>query len=237
MGEPFTRNTAEEVEFIIKELNLKPNGSIFDVGCGTGRHSIELARKGFRVTGVDISSGMLAEAKKAAEGAGVSVRWMRADAARFKSKTKFDAAICLCEGAFGLLGSADHAMEHDIAILRNINAALKTLARMILTAPNGFEKIRKYNQKDVAGGKFDPMTLVESFTVEWNSPSGKKCLSVRERGYIPTELTLLFGLTGFEVEHIWGGTAGGWRRQPISLDEIEIMAIARKTRKLDRSLL
>ena len=137
MEEVFTRNTAEEVEFIIKELNLKPNGSILDVGCGTGRHSIELARKGFRVTGVDISSGMLAEAKKAAERAGVSAKWIRADAARFKSKTRFDAAICLYEGAFGLLSSADNPIEHDLAILRNINGELKTRGRMILTAPNG----------------------------------------------------------------------------------------------------
>jgi hypothetical protein len=51
---------------------------------------------------------------------------------------------------------------------------------------------------------------------------------VRERGYMPTELTMLFRMAGFDVEHIWGGTAGNWGRRRLELDEMEIMVIARK---------
>lgn len=66
MDNSFTKNTMKEVDFILDELNLPPGCCILDMGCGTGRHSIELARRGYQVIGVDISSGMLTEAKKAA---------------------------------------------------------------------------------------------------------------------------------------------------------------------------
>ena len=51
---------------------------------------------------------------------------------------------------------------------------------------------------------------------------------MRERGFTPTELRLMLGQTGFEVDHIWGGTAGNWGRRTIDLDEIEMMIIATK---------
>jgi hypothetical protein len=46
---------------------------------------------------------------------------------------------------------------------------------------------------------------------------------------MPPELVLLFRLAGMTVLNMWGGTAGNWGRRPLDLDEIEIMAVARKT--------
>ena len=226
MDNSFTRNTVEEVEFVLEELRLPPGSHILDVGCGAGRHAVELARRGYQVTGVDISSGMLAEAERAAREAGVEVELIHADATQFKSDKLFDAAICLCEGAFSLLGSEDDPIEHDLAILRNIHAALKPGARFILTAPNACRLIRQVTQEDVENGRFDPITMVEVFTVEWDAPEGKKSLLVRGRSYVPTELVMLFRQAGFEVEHIWGGTAGDWGRRRIQLDEMEVMVVA-----------
>jgi SAM-dependent methyltransferase len=231
MNEAFTKNTVKEIDFVLEELKLKPGSSVLDIGCGTGRHAVELAKRGYEVTGVDISSGMLAEARKATKRAGVRVEWIRADATKFRSRRKFDAAICLCEGAFGLLDSSDHPVEHDLTILQNIGAALRVGSQLILTAPNGFEKIRKFTQEDVAHGRFDPTMMVEKCTMEWDTPRGMKRVVVRERGYVPTELLLLFDRAGFEVEHIWGGTAGNWGQRNVDLDEIEIMVIARKQHK------
>ncbi|NBY12793.1 MAG: class I SAM-dependent methyltransferase [Actinobacteria bacterium] len=51
----FTKGTVQEVDFLVDELELTSSMSILDVGCGPGRHSLELARRGFRVTGIDIS--------------------------------------------------------------------------------------------------------------------------------------------------------------------------------------
>ena len=80
MDNVFTKNTLAEVDFLLELLPIEPGDHILDIGCGAGRHSVELARRGFQVTGVDISAGMLAQAADAAEKAGVEVNWVKADA-------------------------------------------------------------------------------------------------------------------------------------------------------------
>lgn len=185
------------------------------------------------MTGVDISNGMLNEGRKAARAAGVSVEWVHADATRVTFDRKFDAALCLCEGAFGLLAGDDDPFEHDMQILRNVAAVLKPGAPFILGALNGLKKIRQFNNDDVKSGKFDPLNLIEVFDMEQNTPEGKKTFILPERGYIASELKLMLRLTGFEVEHVWGGTAGNWRRDVLDMDEYEIMLVARRAREKD----
>lgn len=62
--EEFTKGTAGEVDFIEEELASDRSEQILDVGCGTGRHSREFARRGDTVTGIDLSESMLVTAKK-----------------------------------------------------------------------------------------------------------------------------------------------------------------------------
>jgi ubiquinone/menaquinone biosynthesis C-methylase UbiE len=227
MDNCFTKNTIQEADFLVDELRLKPAATILDVGCGTGRHSIELARRGFIVTGVDISSGMLAEASKSAKKAKVAVTWVHADAARMPVDQQFDAVICLCEGAFGLLGQGDDALEQPLAILKRVARALKPGARCLFTVLNGYATVRRYSQADVEKNIFDPLTLSEvSECCDASDPS-----AMRERSFVPTELELLFRTAGLNVLHIWGGTAGDWRRGKLNLDEMEIMVVAEKSRR------
>jgi len=224
MDNVFTKNTLAEVDFLLELLPIEPGDHILDIGCGAGRHSVELARRGFQVTGVDISAGMLAQAADAAEKAGVEVNWVKADATLYTADRLFDAAICLCEGAFSLLTLTDDPIEHDLSILGNIQAALKPGSGFLLTALNGLRKIREYKQEDVTSGVFDPLTTTDLYQME----EGDVSVMVRERGYVPSELALLCRTAGFEVQHIWGGTAGNWGRRPVELDEIELMLVARR---------
>ena len=99
---------------------------------------------------------------------------------------------------------------------------------MLKMNPNACRLIRQATQEDVESGRFDPVTMIEVFTVEWDTPQGKRSLVVRDRSYVSTELVLLFRQAGFEVEHIWGGTAGNWGRRKIDLDEMEIMVVAKR---------
>ena len=226
--EPFTRNTAAEIEFMVAELKLADQASILDIGCGIGRHAVPLGQRGYRVTGVDISQGMLAQARQAAQQAGVQIEWVHADAAVYRSEKRFDAAICLCEGAFGLLGSADDPLQHELGILRGVYESLRPGGRFVLNAPNGLAKIRSATPQAVETGAFDPLTLLEVFTLPLKGAGEAQSQPLRERGFVPSELALMLSISGLQVEHIWGGTAGSWLRQPLGLDEMELMAIARK---------
>ena len=215
--EVFTKATKREAEFLIKELALPKDGSILDVGCGTGRHTVALAKAGYKMIGVDLSEGMLARARRRAEEADVEIELIQSDATAFTIDRKVDAAVCLCEGAFCLIGLDEDPHEHDRAILRNINSALKPGGKFILTALSALKMIRQYSQKDVAKGLFDPALTMETHPMEFDTPEGKRTITVR-------------GTTALAGGHFYlgGGTAGNWGYRPIDLDEYELMVIARK---------
>jgi SAM-dependent methyltransferase len=222
----FTKNTVREVDFLIEELHLPSGGAILDVGCGMGRHAVELAKRGYAVTGLDLSSEMLSRAAAAAKAAGVAVEVVRSDATLFTLSGKYDAAVCLCEGAFGLLAQSDGPIDQPLSILCNISRSLKPKARALFTVLNGAAMLRRHENADVAEGRFDPLTMVESSD---HAPrEGLPAVAVRERGFIPTELLLMCRAAGMSVLNMWGGTAGNWGRSPLDLDEIEIMIVTEK---------
>jgi SAM-dependent methyltransferase len=227
MDEVFTGESVREAAFLVDVLGLPAGAAVLDIGCGTGRHAVELARHGFTVTGLDISTGMLAEARAAAASAGVEVELVEADATTFDLGRSFAAAVCLCEGAFGLVGT-DDPLQHDAAILRRAFAALRPGAPFVLTVLNGLRMVRDATPEQVERGDFDPATITRSYEREWQAEDGPRRLPVRERGYVPGELALLCGAAGFAVEHVWGGTAGAWGRRPVELDEMEIMVVLRR---------
>ncbi len=224
----FTKGTDQEVGFLLDELKLEKGAAILDMGCGTGRHSVQLAKHGLNVTGVDLSTGMLAQARKAADEVGVEVELIKADATKFTTDRQFEAAVCLCEGSFGLLGEGDDPHEHDLSVLRNVFAALKPGGKFILTALSALRKIRLTSKEAIEKGTFDPLTLVEIENLEYETAEGKKVYASRERGYVPSELTLMMKLAGFEVEQVWGCEVGNFKRCKIDPDGWEIMVIARK---------
>lgn len=228
MNECFVTNTIAEIDFVLEETGIAPGSRVLDIGCGTGRHSVELAKRGYRVTGVDLSSGMLAQAKITADEAGVEIEFVHSNAAEFASEAVFDAAICLCEGAFCLLGADDDPTDRDLAILRNVHGALKPGSTFILTALNGLRMARRHTQQDVDSGIFDPITMTDRNAIDYETPDGRRSFLSRERGYAPTELAFLARLAGFNVAHIYGGTAGNWGRRQLDLDEMEMMVIARR---------
>jgi 2-polyprenyl-3-methyl-5-hydroxy-6-metoxy-1,4-benzoquinol methylase len=180
------------------------------------------------MTGLDISEGMLQEGRKTAESEGVTVEFIQGDAKDFKFNRQWDAVICLCEGAFGLLASADDPVTQPLSILKSINTALKPGGKLILTCLNAMRLIRHFSKEGIDKGIYDPVNITEKTMIEWDTPEGKKKYEGIEKGFVPSELRIMLKTTGFETEHIWGGTAGNWGRRSIDLDEYEIMVIACK---------
>lgn len=82
-----------EVEQIVAMLDLPPGAAVLDLCCGVGRHSVEFARRGYRVTGVDRTAAYLHTARRAADVEGLEVEWIQADAREFLRPEAFDLAI------------------------------------------------------------------------------------------------------------------------------------------------
>lgn len=228
MEENFTQNTLAEVDFIEEELKLSPGSKIIDMGCGTGRHALELARRGYKVTGLDISARMLNEGRKISAAENLDVNFIQADAVEFTLIRKFDACICLCEGAFGLLSMNEKPFIRDQKILDNISSVLEPGAKFILTALNGLKKIREFTEEDVEEGRFDPIHIVEIYPLYEMLEGAPEEILIKEKGFLPAELKMMLEKAEFKIENIYGGTAGGWNRERLKLDEMEMMVISHK---------
>lgn len=219
----FTKGTADEVDFLLSVIDLPAGGSILDVGCGCGRHAIELARRGYAVTGLDVSAGMLKEGHRLATEAGVEVKWVHADATRFQLQNPVDAVMCVCEGAFNLIGHQEDPLTHDMAILSNIAASLKPGGRFLLTALNGFRMIRNLTPEMISSKSFDPMTMIALGTETWQLPEGPTQMKYKERLYVPSEIAAMLHHNQLKVDAVYGGTAGNWGKRPLDPDEVEVM--------------
>jgi len=224
----FTQNTVAEVDFLLTLYPIVPNSRILDIGCGTGRHSVELAKRGYRVTGLDLSEGMLNVARAKAEAAGVEVTWIQADATDFSFEDSFDAAICLCEGGVGLIEKSENAEVHDLAIFQNIARSLAPNAPFVLTALNGYSIIRQMKDEMVHEGRFDTATMMANYQDQWDLPEGSVIKTIRERLFIAPEVVRMLQSAGFVVDNVFGGTAGHWGRRFLSLDEVEAMYVCRR---------
>lgn len=223
----FTHHTGVEVDFLCELLALPAAARILDVGCGTGRHSVELARRGHRVTGIDLSAGMLRQARGKATEAGVDVDWVHADATAYRASEPFAAVLCLCGSALTMPDIGADPDEHDRAILHNIAASLLPGGPFVLTTPNGYRRIREVADGDPG---FDPVTMTQVREDDFTVRGAEGPMRYKERLYIVPELVALLADCGFDVEHLWGGTAGRWGRRPLELDEIEVMVVSRRRR-------
>ncbi len=120
-AESFTLGTQGECDFLEKELGHDKSLKILDVGCGTGRHSIELTKRGYNVTGIDLSESQLQVAKEKAAAEKLKIKFLKHDARNLPFDHEFDVAIMLCEGGFPLMETD----EMNFEILKNVTKSLK----------------------------------------------------------------------------------------------------------------
>jgi cyclopropane fatty-acyl-phospholipid synthase-like methyltransferase len=123
---PTPEQTRAEVDFIQQALQLAPGARVLDVPCGGGRHSLELAARGHAVTGVDISTDFLREARAQAAQRGLSVTWEQREMSELPWQAQFDGAFCF-GNSFGYLDDAGNAR-----FLAVVGRALKPGARFVL---------------------------------------------------------------------------------------------------------
>jgi len=235
--EVFTRGTAGECDFIEGELDFSKEGQILDVGCGTGRHAVELAARGYRVTGIDLSAAMLEQARLKAARQRLDIEFIQCDARNLPFDRRFDAAIMLCEGAFPLMETD----EMNFQILQNVSRALKPAATFIFTTLNGLFPIRHSINDFHAGNDhregaryhsetFDLMTFRDRNITTFTDDGGREHrLECSERYYLPSEITWLLKSLGFRQVDIFGARLGAFsRRDPLTPEDYEMLVIARR---------
>jgi 2-polyprenyl-3-methyl-5-hydroxy-6-metoxy-1,4-benzoquinol methylase len=231
--EEFTQGTLQETGFIEQELNYDKSKRILDIGCGTGRHAIELAKRGYQVTGIDLSESQLKRAKLKAKHENVVIDFQLLDARHLNFTHEFDLIIMLCEGAFPLMETD----EMNFSILEKATNALKNNGKLIFTTLNAlfplYHSVKDFINNNLIEGQsdnnsFDLMTFRDYSTLEVVDDFGnKKTLNCNERYYAPSEITWLLKTLGYSNIDIYGCEIGQFKRKRVlTTDDYEMLVIA-----------
>jgi 2-polyprenyl-3-methyl-5-hydroxy-6-metoxy-1,4-benzoquinol methylase len=236
-NENFTLGTIGECDFIEREINFNKSLKIIDIGCGTGRHSIELAKRGYKVTGIDLSESQLARAKEKAKAQNLQIDFQKHDAKKLLFENEYDLAIMLCEGAFPLMETD----EMNYEILRNATNSLKATGKLIFTTLNGlfplFHSVEEFCASTTEEGNatyskntFDLMTFRDfNITTVEDDFGNKKELECNERYYVPSEITWLLKSLEFKKIDIYGAKLGAFsRNDKLTTEDFEMLVIAEK---------
>jgi SAM-dependent methyltransferase len=122
--------TQAEAEFVIDAMGLTPGAQVLDVGCGYGRHAMELAARGFHVVGLDMSTPLLVRGGEEAHRRGLTINFVRGDMRELDFEAQFDGAYCL----FSTFGYFDD--ETNKKTIANIARALKPGGRVLIEILN-----------------------------------------------------------------------------------------------------
>ncbi len=124
-------HTIEEVDYIVKRASLKDEAVIYDIGCGQGRHALEFANRGYRVTGVDYLKESIDSALIRANESNCKVDFVVCDCRNYKNNVKADLVVCL----YDVIGSyADDSSNR--AILKSIFDLLKSGGVAVISVMN-----------------------------------------------------------------------------------------------------
>jgi 2-polyprenyl-3-methyl-5-hydroxy-6-metoxy-1,4-benzoquinol methylase len=233
--EVFTKGTIGECDFIEKEINYDKSLRILDIGCGTGRHSIELTKRGYDITGIDLSESQLNRAKEKAIASNLNIDFQIHDARNLPFNNEFDLVIMLCEGSFPLMETD----EMNYEILKNVSRSLKENGKIIFTTLNGlfplYHSIEKFcassnNEDSVTyrSDTFDFMTFRDHSKISIKDDNEvNKDLECNERYYVPSEITWLLKSLGFKKIDIYSAKLGAFSREDkLTTEDFEMLVIA-----------
>jgi SAM-dependent methyltransferase len=205
-----------------------PGGAILDVACGAGRHSIALARRGDHVTGVDLSTTFLDEARRRAASEQLPIEWHRGDMRELPWRDRFDGAICFGNS----FGYCDR--DGTRAFVRTLAASLKPRAVFVLETGATAESLLPALQtrRWIEAGDilfFSDATYdaaASRLDVDYSFIRGSQRESATAHTWIYTvaELRELFASEGLAVEQLCSSATG----DPFRLGDPRLLLVARK---------
>lgn len=217
--------TSQEVNFVIKAAQLKPEDRILDLACGHGRHSIELARRGFnQIVGIDYSEPFIAKAKEDAQKAGVNVTFQTGDMKDLPFYGEFDVVLHL----FTAFGYFDN--EGNQQTLGEISKSLKPGGRYLIDVISAEAVMKRFQEKGEKeegsdllkiprtaemGGKmvdevewFDPDKQLIHTHREWTEVSERKEYDYYLRVYTVPQYKEMLANPGLDFKELWGDFQG-----------------------------
>jgi ubiquinone/menaquinone biosynthesis C-methylase UbiE len=225
------KNTNAHVRYIIKKLNLKPGKKFLDCPCGIGRVALPLARKGIKVTGVDITRSYLDELSKKAKRTGLEVDLVHADMRRIDFDSQFDAAGNLWT-SFGFFEKE----SDNRLVLKKMYRCLKPGGKFMLHLINRDWIMVNYQARgwqEVAGVKlveerrFDYRTSINHGIWHFIKDGRERTLKITIRMYSFHELIAMFKSAGFRDIEGYGSV----KDEPISRDRGMMFIIGTKSRR------
>lgn len=218
----WTERTESEVNRALNMLRPQGGERILDLACGSGRHSIELARRGFEVVGADISAELIEIANRdAATEPGLPVSFVEADLRELPYEDEFDLVLNLNDGAIGYLESD----EENLRTFELIARALKPGGRNLVQLPNVL-----YARENLPQRSWIPSsTMVELVEHRWNKRDSYMegimiaarfgevlenldGIEFRQRLYSADELREIYASVGMELTNVFNGS--GKKREP-----------------------
>jgi len=225
--------SAAEVDFLVDELGLQAGQTVLDLPCGHGRHSVELARRGLRVVGVDLNEEPLERAYWAAREAGVKVDLRRIDMREIQFREEFDAVFNLWT-SFGYFESE----SEDRLVLDRAYRALRPGGAFVLETVNLYSVLRRFEPRswhELGEGRmlleersFDPWTgrMQSGWTLI--EPTGERIeMAFATRAYTLVEIVRMLTSVGFEVERAFGDYQGS----EYAIDSRRMIVVARRPRR------
>jgi len=220
---------AEEQVSQILALTNCGGQSVLDLCCGPGRHALAFARRGFKVTGVDLSPYLLFRAQERASLLGVSVEWVMEDMRHFHTKNAFDLA-CNMTTSFGYFEDE----TENLSVLRNVWESLKSGGTFLIDTVGKEIFARKW-QSVFSTDYSDGSVLLQRSQVrdDWCRVSNDWILLKKDRFhrftyqhsiYAGRELKERLLAIGFEEVQLFGDLKGA----PYGMDATRLIAVARK---------
>jgi 2-polyprenyl-3-methyl-5-hydroxy-6-metoxy-1,4-benzoquinol methylase len=234
--ESFTTGTSGECDFMEQEIGFNKQARILDIGCGTGRHAIEMAQRGYHhITGVDLSDAQLTRAKEKAQEKNLKIDFQKHDARDLSFHDEFDLVIMICEGAFPLMETDDM----NYRILKNAAKSLKSNGKFIFTTLNGLfplfhsvkdflASVKEEGNAVYENNSFDLMTFRDhNLTIVEDDSGNNKELVCNERYYVPSEITWLLKSLDLKKIDIYGAKLGAFSRiDRLTTEDFEMLVIA-----------
>jgi SAM-dependent methyltransferase len=216
---PWVGSTTPDCDYLERVLGVGPGDRLLDVGCGVGRHMIELAKRGYRMTGIDVSRGLLKVGERLAREAGVDVEFRYLDARALDFESEFDAAYSLCEGAFSLVPTD----EENLAILGGMHRAVRPGGRVSVGAGHVYHAPEQFWQLDPVDNRGNSRPQAKLFEEEPDYPRDAVDLAFTAR-----ELRLMCRLAGLECLGVYGGIAGNYTERPPQRGDWELILLGRR---------